>query len=383
MIDCTSVPATPKKQRDSNLELYRIITMLLIIAHHYVVNSGLTAADGPIYADPLSWRSLFLLLLGAWGKIGINCFVLITGYFMCKSQISAKKFAKLLIPVMLYKILFFLLFLVTGYEPFSLKLLVKTIVPFVAVGKNFTGCYLIFFLCIPFLNILLRNLSEKMHIRLLLVMSFAYILFETLPYFSVTMNYVSWFAVLYLISSYIRLYPKKLFSSTRLWGILSLVFISLSIASVIVCTWLGTKLDKEIAYLFVTDSNTFLAVGTGLTTFLFFKNLKMKNSRFINSVAASCFGILLIHTISDTMRRWLWRDFLKNVETYSSSLLVLHALGSIVGVFVVCAIIDHLRIRWIERPLFRLWDKHWSKVVLWYQRVESAVCEKLGIHQED
>ena len=29
------------KVRDSNLELFRIITMLLIVAHHYVVNSGL------------------------------------------------------------------------------------------------------------------------------------------------------------------------------------------------------------------------------------------------------------------------------------------------------------------------------------------------------
>lgn len=32
---------TIKKVRDSNLELYRIIVMLLIVAHHYVVNSGL------------------------------------------------------------------------------------------------------------------------------------------------------------------------------------------------------------------------------------------------------------------------------------------------------------------------------------------------------
>lgn len=29
------------KERDSNLELYRILVMLLIVAHHYVVNSGL------------------------------------------------------------------------------------------------------------------------------------------------------------------------------------------------------------------------------------------------------------------------------------------------------------------------------------------------------
>ena len=77
--------------------------MLLIVAHHYVVNSGLTAADGPIYASPMSGRSLFLLLFGAWGKIGINCFVMITGYFMCPSQITAKKLAKLVCEFMFYR----------------------------------------------------------------------------------------------------------------------------------------------------------------------------------------------------------------------------------------------------------------------------------------
>ena len=73
----------PKAVRDSNIELYRILMMLLIIAHHYVVNSGLDTKGGPIYADPLSAPSLFLLLFGAWGKMGLNCFVLVTGYYMC------------------------------------------------------------------------------------------------------------------------------------------------------------------------------------------------------------------------------------------------------------------------------------------------------------
>ena len=31
------------KERESGIELFRIITMLLIIAHHYVVNSGVSS----------------------------------------------------------------------------------------------------------------------------------------------------------------------------------------------------------------------------------------------------------------------------------------------------------------------------------------------------
>ena len=63
-----------KVLRESNLELYRIIVMLLIVAHHYVVNSGLLSPQGPICLDPTAPKSLFLLLFGAWGKTGINCF---------------------------------------------------------------------------------------------------------------------------------------------------------------------------------------------------------------------------------------------------------------------------------------------------------------------
>ena len=80
------------RRRDSNLELFRIITMMLIVAHHYVVNSGLTSL---IYENLSKPNSIFLLLFGAWGKTGINCFVLITGYFMCQSNITCRKFIKL------------------------------------------------------------------------------------------------------------------------------------------------------------------------------------------------------------------------------------------------------------------------------------------------
>ena len=49
---------TEKKQRSSNFELLRILLMLLIIAHHYVVNSGIAAVDGPIFANPTAPHAL-------------------------------------------------------------------------------------------------------------------------------------------------------------------------------------------------------------------------------------------------------------------------------------------------------------------------------------
>lgn len=81
-----------KHIRDSNLELYRIIVMLLIIAHHYVVNSGVMNL---MYQNPFNSKSIYMFILGAWGKIGINCYIFITGHFMCKKNITLNKYIKI------------------------------------------------------------------------------------------------------------------------------------------------------------------------------------------------------------------------------------------------------------------------------------------------
>ena len=51
-----------KGGRNSNLELFRIITMVVIIAHHYVVNSGLSGMINE--TGKINFNSCFLLLFG-------------------------------------------------------------------------------------------------------------------------------------------------------------------------------------------------------------------------------------------------------------------------------------------------------------------------------
>lgn len=361
-----------KKLRDSNLELFRIITMLLIVAHHYVVNSGLTAPDGPIFAEPLSSDSLYLLLIGAWGKIGINCFVLITGYFMCKSEITATKFFKLLFEIMFYKIIIGLIFIISDYQTFEWKSFLKLFVPITSVKHDFVGCFILFFLFIPFLNVLIKNLDERKHIYLLIMCSLTYILFGT--FHRIEMNYVSWFMVLYIISSYIRLYPKKWMSNLKFCGLILLLMVIMSVISVLVCAWLGVRMDKNVPFYFVTDSNALLAILTGVFAFLFFKNLKLPYNGFINAIASTTFGVLLIHANSDTMRQWLWKDTLNNVGHYG---MPLYVICCVVGVFAICSMIDYLRIKLIEKPFFNYFDKKYERISWVFKRKEDSVFEKI------
>ena len=87
--------------------------MLLIIAHHYVDNSPLLEI---IRENPSSKESIFLWLFGMWGETGINCFLMITGYFMCCQNITLRKFLKLFLEVLFYNVLIYCIFVLFGYQ---------------------------------------------------------------------------------------------------------------------------------------------------------------------------------------------------------------------------------------------------------------------------
>ena len=346
------------KCRSSNLELYRILCMLMIVAHHYVVNSGLTSPDGPLITAPAPANSLYLALFGAWGKTGINCFLMITGYFMCTSKITLRKFIKLMAQIYLYRLLLFPIFLIAGYETISIIRIIKLLMPTWGFTDNFTGCFIGFWLTIPFLNLLVQNMTKRQHELLLLLLLGMFSLLGSIPTFGVAFNYVTWFGVIYFIASYIRLYPQPLFERRRLWGWLSFVCIVMAAASILGFRILMDGRFASYSFFFISDSNKFFAVAVAVCTFLWFKNMDIKYSKVINVIGASTFGVFLIHTNSDAMRTWLWKDTVDVVGHYSMPLgnLMLYSIAVVLVIFAVCNLIDQFRIATLEKCFFRWYD---------------------------
>lgn len=350
------------KERSSNLELYRIICMMLIVAHHCVVNSGLTASGtvgselcGPLVANPSSLNTLLLWAIGMWGKTGINCFLMITGYFMCTSKITLRKFVKLLLWIYIYRITIFTVFLFTGYEYLSLVRLAKLMSPVWGFNTNFTSCFIGFWLTIPFWNILISNMSKRQHEILLCLLLGMYTILGSIPTFDVAMNYVTWFGIIYLISSYIRLYPHPIMENKKVWMMMTLLSVLVALCSIVFMSYI---LGKGAGF-FVSDSNKILAVMVSVSSFLWFKNMNIRYSKAINTIGASTFGVLLIHANSDAMRQWLWKETVDCVGHYSLPplQLTLYILSSVVIIFFSCIIIDRMRIILLERPFFRWYDK--------------------------
>lgn len=349
----TQIQKTP---RNSNLELYRIIVMLLIVAHHSVWHSGIMPT---LSQDPFCVKSIFYYVLGMWGRAGIDCFVLITGYFMCKSHITVRKYLKLLLEVVFYNIVIYGIFVGFGKQTFFMSELFFCFFPFQEIGGLFIPCFLLFYLFIPYLTIVVTHINKRMHARLIALCLCIYTMTVTLPHFQVTMNHVTWYSVLFFIASYIRNYGLFPNMSTTRWGGITLLCVLLSIASVMCVVYFDMRLGKQTSpYKYVSPSGV-CAVLTSVSSFMFFKNLKLRNRHWINLIASGTFGVLLIHDNSAAMRKWLWHTLVDVKRIYAldgwSSLYLIVLV--IIAIFFVCVAIDIIRKKTIEKIIFQQIDK--------------------------
>lgn len=345
-----------KAPRSSNLELLRIVAMLAIIAHHYVVNSTVTELF--IYDGAATPKQYFLEVYGMWGKTGINAFILLSGYFMCKMDLTLKRYLKLVVQILFYGITIMLIFRICGYQQITIKdIASKLLGIFMQINNGFTASFLCFYAFTPIYNKLISVLSKEqllqLSIGLLFVMSFCSTIL-----FAPTMNEPVWYMTLYFVAAYIRLYPNKWTNSLTL----SLyILITSIIIAVIICLTLvylsnttGRPGFSAFKWHFIADSNKILSFIIGLSAFLTAKNIEIKHSKIINGLAAGCFGVLLIHASSDTMRRWLWLDIINVPGIFKNSsilTLIIQAITVPLIIFLVCSFIDHYYKKFLE-PMF-------------------------------
>lgn len=339
-----------KKNRESNIELMRIIMMLLIIAHHYVVNSGITNLYN---FSNITVNMIFLQVIGLFGKTIINCFILITGYFSIKGKFSFKKVIRLFLEIKFYTLITYFILTAIGIGTFSIKGLIKTVF-YISYGVNngFAATFFLLYLLIPFVNILINQLNKKQYIILLSILLFYFTIISTFSYSNNTFNEITWYIVVYMIGAFLKTYPIKYNNTKILWIVASIVCIILSIISIIGIDIINYKFYTHFDPYYFLASHKLLAVLMAISLFMLFKNIKIRYSKTINMIASTTFGVLLIHANSDIMRKLIWQDIFNVKGQYYSKDLCVHTILTVLIVYVICVCIDLVRIKLIEKPLF-------------------------------
>ena len=363
-------------KRQSNLELLRIVGMLLIIAHHYVVNTGIM--DNLSLAEHPS-RVIFLNLFGMWGKTGINIFILISGYFMCQSNLTIRRYCKIAFEWIFYHYMIYFIMLATGYETATAKRVYQLVfAPFIYANGSgcFTSSFLIFYLFIPFLNRFIRSVNWTEYRRFVLLLLFVFTGLSTFFTNTYIFGEVFWFCAVYFIGGYLRLYPPTWSQSLRQSARLLVLSWLVCYASVFALAFLALHfgIGGGLTY-FVLDANKLGAVLVSVFIFCTFRNLDVPYSKAINLVAQTTFGILMIHANSDAWRTFMWRDLL-HVDTSYDLLLPYLALRSVfivACVFIACSLLDLIRIYFIEKPVFRHFDWFEGKILAAWKVIKKLM----------
>lgn len=327
--------------------------MIMIVAHHFAGHSGFPIGSNAATAN---WLWLQFLLIG--GKIGVNIFVLISGYFLVSAKsIQINKVIKLWLQVFLYSVVFYGIFAVLGPEPFRIRDLPKILLPISSEQWWFASTYFVLYILTPYINRLLGTLDQKQYQRFLLLLGVCWCIIPTFTENSFQGNNLLWFAFLYSVAGYFRLFGFK--SSWSGAKCLALAFFC-TIVTFFVYTVLknpGIKLSvlrsfgKRLHEMYSLPSFVISAL-----LFLGFSRINIRHNRLINWISSATFGVYLIHD-NEYVRPFLWKTALNNAAHYESSTLIPYSLLVIATVFVVCTMIELIRIHLFEKFYLRLTDK--------------------------
>ena len=336
------------KKRNSNIELLRIVAMLMVISIHFW-GKCIIPSNENLY-EP---ANLFGWFIRGFSYMGVNIFIITSAYFQCnKKQFNLFGVVKLLLEVWFYSIVIFSILCLYGV-PFSPKDLTTVFMPILSGEYWFITVYVGLYLLTPFLNKLIHSLSKN-EMRILL--SILLIFFSFIPNIypsSGWLNFGSgygivWFVVLYFIGAYLRLHVNfdKLYSRYKTSHLLALMllFWTLPIISKIAIAMATQLLTGEIvassAFYF---KNSIILVPASIITFIAFNSIRISNdkiSRGINSLATGAFAVYLIHDnplLSPILWGWV-RGFITN-DLASIPIWVL----SIIVIYLACCLIDVAR----------------------------------------
>lgn len=322
--------------------------MLMIVLHHYCVNSGLIELIEP---KSLTGNMLFIQFMSIGGKVGVNIFFIISGYFMINSKFKWRKVGRLFFQILSVNLLVFLFLMALGYRYGFRQYL--TIVPLIfSVPTSFIASYVVIYILTPVINKALNAFEKK---------DFQYLLLVLLVFFSVmptllkqeTWHYVGWGFTMYVLGAYIHKFDLK--AKELPFGWLSLGMIFLTWCEILLFDYMSAKhgLRYDFWTFAIADANKLNIFFLSLSIFMFFAKLQLPYIKPINAIGGSvAFGVLLWHANNSVLRQWLWFDFLKNTEYLNHDYLWLHCLVSVILIYGVCTLLEIVRQKVLDKPLF-------------------------------
>lgn len=360
-------------KRNANFELLRVVSMMMIVMLHLLGND-----HGNVLSKTQEFSAAWVLTWGleALCTVAVNCYVLLSGYFLVGAKdledidpngkplrFHWRKVLDICVTVWFYTFVFFIIGYVLGWVGVSRTSLLHLVTPITGRTYWFVSVYLGMYILSPYINKLIKSLSEIAHRRLILVCIALFSVLPTiLPIYDTFQSGggigLVWFVVLYLIASYLRLYGigglwiRLEKWRSRQWGLAYLVvtlgiLTSKIVISVVTQKLLGHTTGTSILYQYYTPTCLLSAV----CLFMTFKHMNLTGEsmvgRLILLLSPLMFGVYIIHE-NPSIKGKMWELVSPGIEG-NVVVLILKLFGIVLGITVTC-----MAIEWGRQMLFSL-----------------------------
>lgn len=338
--------------------------MFLIILGHAIVH-------GQVIESLTPWSINFYLVhaMRAFLSVHVDCFVMLSGYFLCTHVFRLKKVFSLWIQAFFWSVLLYLLLCAVGIVPFQWISLGKACLPFTQRRYWFVTTYLLMYLLMPLLNAAIRVMSQRQYATFLMAFFVAYIALQNVFFWndftSVDETAPLLFVFLYLLAAYFRLYPPQ---RTRKEYFLCYAVLCLFAAAwkMVIPELTVRVFGRVVGENIFLKNNSVIVILAAACLFRLFEGLHISSWYVQQTVALLSqltFGVYLIHDQPE-VRELLWRQLVRPDRFAQSPFLAVILIGIAAAVFLICAALEFLRQRVFA--------------VLSVQKLVSAAAEKAG-----
>lgn len=305
------------KERNSSIEILRIVSMILIVVFHYHArNYNLYVVDA---LRPEDSDFIYKLLTHSLGGLGVPIFVFISGWFGIKYR--NERLADMLFQCAFYACLASFL-----YAAFYHGLDVKGIVFFVNHWW-FMAAYLCLYVIAPAINAMIENTTMK-H-SLMVVLLFYFISFGDLVVKAANIGGLYMMLTMYLSARWLKLYASDFLNKYALHLLMACLVIRFGVVGLVFYVSKFSLLNYVTSY--VSPVSTLLAASLLVSVSKF-----MLYSKWVNKIAASCLSVYLL---SESGFGQSFFSFL-----FPKNYCFISYVGGGICVFVIISLVDQIRV---------------------------------------
>lgn len=352
------------KTRDSNIELLKVIAIIIIVFAHNAPESNNVFLRGevPFLFDTAiatrDWKKLFIIFNFYMAQLANCIFYVCSSFFLVDdNNTKIKKILHIWVDVFFFSALYAIILKIV-YPEIASSVFAKQFLPISLTSYGFISCYLVLYAIHPLLNKIIYSFSKRTLAGIIIAGVVAYCLVDfVIPGDSFFYSGLIGAAIIYCIVAYMKLYLKEYCAKLKLNFLVLLANMVLLIVLILVSDYLGLKINalSHIMKHWRSFRNPLIFL-CALSLFNIFRKLKFEN-KYVNCISSCSLLIYVIHEnplfreyVRTDYFGWVYRTFTyEHLLMWDTVLAVLSFLGSL--------LIALLYKRTIQPLLYKICDK--------------------------